>query len=661
MSPVLSSSSLSHTLVDLSVAAKRFLEDFGDRTDLPGESLVSPMTVCATLTTFGSDHTKKFVVECMSLPKATDGQSSPTTSPNLSDLSGPTLVSQERHSTLVDEWMLSRAERRSYYNGIAPEGHHPELLYRSNSKVDPWVLPQGRFTNLATKSARSAHGTRLAAVWGDVLRPIDAILFAAIHKSYSIDAARFFTIPGGQEDDAGFLGPAVVWVTVDPALNVSSDTAHRVSEEILALLREHDAGDAIVEWCEGVMFRLTGPRVLPTILAASATAQVRRHLTAILNLPIAPAEMEAVDRQGSTGLLFHESKTKNGRDSDKVLVVTNHHVVCKDDAKLYDFRAPSSSRPKIRLCSNRRFQRGLTEIQEAISRHGQYASVIADTIRGAENKDGDEPDPRALRTIRQTMENHLADILELEAFHKEVVANWSDIRRRDIGVLVYSPPISIEPVTGYTKDFAIVELDAARFRESFRGNEVWLGAFDSPSLILITSSNRKQKTPLSGDSFAPDVLNDMMNPRRDGSTNFKYPGNGRLRIRGCITKAELANTSLEFVVLKDGTVTDLTIGRCAGLESATRATDGALSIEIAVYNYSQMNRAFSRRGDSGSLIFDGKGDGKGGQGRMVALLHSGKANLHTGETYVTYGTPMWQVQEWIHDIYPHAVYTNEKW
>ena len=427
----------------------------------------------------------------MSLPKATGGPKTPTISPNLSNLSGPTVLSQESVNTLGgDEWVVLRAERRFYYNGIAPEGHHPDLLYRSNSKADPWVLPKGRFANLATKSARSAHGTRLAAVWGEVLLLIDAILFAAIHRSYSIDAARFFTIPGGQEDDAGFLGPAVVWVTVDPALNVSSDTAHRVSQDILALLRKHDAGDAIVEWCEGVMFRLTGPCVLPTVFRAGATAQVRRHLTSTINLPISPAEMEDVGQQGSIGLLFHENETRDGRDSDKVLAVTNHHVVCKDTTKLYDFRAPSSLRPKICLCSNRRFQRGLTEIQAAIAGHSHNASVLADAIRGAENNE-DEPDPRALTTTRLAMKNHLADIIELEAFYKEVVANWSDIRCRDIGVLVYSPPIST--LTGYTKDFAIIELDAARFRDSFRGNEVWLGAFDSPSPILITSSNRKQK------------------------------------------------------------------------------------------------------------------------------------------------------------------------
>jgi len=153
----------------------------------------------------------------------------------------------------------------------------------------------------------------------------------------------------------------------------------------------------------------------------------------------------------------------------------------------------------------------------------------------------------------------------------------------------------------------------------------------------------------------------MMNPRNDAATGFKYPTNGRLRIRGSVAKEELSNpTSLDaegepcIVVLKDGTTTDLTIGRCAGLESFLCGDDGVRSIEVAVYNYDRTTRPFSAKGDSGALIFDGKG-------RMVALLHSGKAKAGSTVTHVTYGTPMWRVQEWIDQVYPNADYAHEKW
>ena len=94
---------------------------------------------------------------------------------------------------------------------------------------------------MPTKSIHSAHGTQLAAVWRDVGPLVNGLVSAAVRKSYSIGAVRYFTVPHGEADDKGTLGPAVVWVTVDSALNISPDTAHSVSGDILALLNKHDA------------------------------------------------------------------------------------------------------------------------------------------------------------------------------------------------------------------------------------------------------------------------------------------------------------------------------------------------------------------------------------------------------------------------------------
>lgn len=71
-----------------------------------------------------------------------------------------------------------------------------------------------------------------------------------------------------------------------------------------------------------------------------------------LNQPISPAEMKNVDQRGSVGFLFHENKTKDDQKSDRVLAVTNHHVVCKDKDKLYHFRAPSSPLSKSASAAN---------------------------------------------------------------------------------------------------------------------------------------------------------------------------------------------------------------------------------------------------------------------------------------------------------------------
>ncbi|CAA7266400.1 unnamed protein product [Cyclocybe aegerita] len=235
----------------MSDAAKRFLQDFADNPDLDGESFYFPRLHHTY--TFGLDSTKLFVADCITLQGVTGGPTSPG-SPDLSHLSSRTLGSPESDRTVSSEDAVEYQERAWYYYGITSEGDHPELLYRSNKQADYWVPPTGRHANMPTKSARPAHGTSLAAVWGKVGPLVDDLVFSVVRRSYSIDVARFFTVPHGEADDKG-LGPAVVWVTVDPALNISPDTAHGVSGDILDLLGKHGVHDAHVEWCEGVTLR----------------------------------------------------------------------------------------------------------------------------------------------------------------------------------------------------------------------------------------------------------------------------------------------------------------------------------------------------------------------------------------------------------------------
>ena len=178
------------------------------------------------------------------------------TSPGSSTLSHLPALSQESDGTVSGPYAVSTQERAWYYYGITSEGDQPELLYRTSSKDDPWVPPTGRYANMPTKSARPAHGTQLGGVWTIVGPQVDNLVHAAVGRSYSIDLARFFTVPNGEDIEKGILGPAIVWVTVDATLNTSVDTAHNVSESILTLLAKHGVHDAHVEWCEGVTVKL---------------------------------------------------------------------------------------------------------------------------------------------------------------------------------------------------------------------------------------------------------------------------------------------------------------------------------------------------------------------------------------------------------------------
>jgi len=92
---------------------------------------------------------------------------------------------------------------------------------------------------------------------------------------------------------------------------------------------------------------------------------------------------------------------------------------------------------------------------------------------------GNEEDIQILHEARGELEGHRAAIIALEKLYKEINASWGDIARRNIGVLEYSPPISVNHNNdkGYTEDWATIRLDSAKFKPSFVGNAINLGAF----------------------------------------------------------------------------------------------------------------------------------------------------------------------------------------
>ena len=401
------------------------------------------------------------------------------------DTGGPTSllsVSGESHGTVDAPHPISTQEQERvwYYYGITADGDQPDLLYRTSSEKDPWVPPTGRYANMPTKSARPAHDTQLSMVWGTVGPKIDDLVHTAVKRSYSIDPVRFFTVLHGEDVKKGTLGPAIVWVTVHPDSKPTVDTAHLVSERILELLTENGVNDAQVEWCEAATFKAASLPLLPVVNSYDATAYVRRHLTTALGVPIVP-EREQLESQGSVGFFFHENTDKHGNPSDKVLAVTNHHVVCKVDDRLYDFRSHRSPPQQVCVCGFLRFQRGRDEIRAAVVDHGHDAGVCAEEIAELE-ANRDEADAEALDKVRRELAEHRKAIVKLESLYKDVNANWGDIACRNIGGLEYSPPIFVDVNDRrYTEDWATIRLDSARFKPNFMGNQVDLGALRLPT------------------------------------------------------------------------------------------------------------------------------------------------------------------------------------
>jgi hypothetical protein len=385
----------------------------------------------------------------------------------------------DRDVAAVSVYTPDEYERTSYYNGITGDGDHPELVYRSDFHATLFPRPAGGWFHLPVKSLRGVFDTPLNGVWNTVGPEIRDLIKARKINWSSVDPARFFTHGPPGADEKGSLGPVVIWVGVKPS-STSSDTAHDVSQEILALLLKNGIKDAVVEWREAVPQRLAGPPLMRHVDSYNSTHYVRRFLTALLGIPLATEGMEKKDAQGTLTLWFNENKDENGNLSDKVYGVSNCHVLRKKTIKEWEHRV-GTPKDYVRVCGLRRFQRGLDDIKNAISDHALRADLWAREIVGLEGKERqDAENMRSIRAYRRKLEDEYEAITDLEALYDEVTRDWSDLKlHRNIGHVQYAAAITVDAEGGtlYTSDWAAFLAAKAKVKDEFEGNVVDLGAF----------------------------------------------------------------------------------------------------------------------------------------------------------------------------------------
>ena len=401
-------------------------------------------------------------------------------------------------ATAVTPYDLSVWERTTYYNGISPD--HPELLYRSDLLKNPFPIPKGRHPHLPTKTVYGVFNTQLNTVWDTVAPQIRELLKDRNIRYSAIKAARFVT---HGEDGKDTLCPVVIWIATHPN-TTTAENAHDASPDILALLEANGVKGAVVEWYEGAVEKLSGPPLLRVTDDTNPTNYVRRLFTAALGMPIAIAEKEDDDAQGSVTLFFHKNRDKHGNPSAKVLGVSNNHVLRRDTTVTYEFRGAGAPPQRVRLAGLRQFQRALDEIKALIGGHGTDADLLAREIIALEAKPRSEDpeeaaeDEAAVKAKRKKLDKVMEDIGVLEDFYKKINSQWSDITRRNIGHVDWAPAISVD-VEGrhYTKDIGTFEVEESRFKAHFKGNVVDLGAFCLIFLIItLFNKNNLQESSL---------------------------------------------------------------------------------------------------------------------------------------------------------------------
>ncbi|KAI0247204.1 hypothetical protein BJV78DRAFT_1285715 [Lactifluus subvellereus] len=548
-----------------------------------------------------------FVAACILL--ARENIQGSTISPTDTDFLS---LNDDSASTSSPPYSVPKVEAMFYYSGLCSS---PRLVYRTSAETTPWTMPTGPEAYRQLKELRPVFGHKLNAVWTTDLGPkVCQLLDSKGILWTSIDVVRFIKVRKGET-----VGPVVLWIGV-AAESLSGEDAHTSANGCLDLLKEFDITDVEVEFRESIYTPLAGPNLLKPASYLDPDVDVRGPLTPALGLSIAS---QATPRAEGTGGIY----LAEGGDSKKVLLVTARHVLFPpDDGPDVNYACTNTSAPRrnVLLLGTKAFNNFLDSIKIRIARHAimmeghDHEWEIEDLQARVAGADEDaEKARKQLERAQRLLDDTREAMQALEKFYYESKKKWSHPSRRILGHIVRSPPIT--PGAGterFTEDYAVVELDSSKIKDTFKGNVIDLG------------------TKIPKDEFTLKI-------RDDAAPSFKYPHGRLLPLRGLISEDLMRSPDMLdhdgescLLVIKNGNATGVTIGRATGIFSYVRKYFSnhthQTSMEWAILPYDSKSGAFSAPGDSGSIIVDVSG-------RVGGILTGGAGK--TASSDITYATP----------------------
>ncbi|KAG2363278.1 hypothetical protein BDR07DRAFT_1608940 [Suillus spraguei] len=407
------------------------------------------------------------------------------------------------------------------------------------------------------------------------------------HARFStIDRVRFHTVPDQQIPAAS--SPAVIWIGVLPDSLIGEEAFH-LANTILALLKDEGITTAVdIEFRESIYKRSGSTELYEPASDLDVTRHVIDPLTTALGLPIAAAKTPHF--QGTMAFYF--------QDSEDLYGVTARHILfpADEDNSHYHYN-PSGPRKDVLLMGTQAWDNYLTSVKSQIGNLDVTAEILKESIErlkgSAEGKEEAEADSGT-------------------AGNKP--------SQRVIGYIDWSPAITVG--TGqhhFTQDVCVVKLDKARFLPNFKGNVIDLG------------------TEMEAGKFV-----NKMYPCKEVQPGFEYPADRLLQLRQILTEDRMRHPNMRdhhgedcLYVIKRGLTTLTTIGRATGLFSYAREYFANQthrdSTEWAILPYDNESGAFSKGGDSGSIIASGTGEFGG-------LLTGGSGMTESSD--INYATPM---------------------
>ncbi|KAG9016342.1 hypothetical protein FRB90_003216 [Tulasnella sp. 427] len=568
------------------------------------------------------------------------------------DVSGATTVEPSPYD-------VPKLESNLYYAGIGPKGRGPKLIYRTSKDVfEEPSGPEAYKRLMRLVPVPDTHDFGLNVTWDIIRDQVVVLLDQKKIKVTSVDFVRFTWLnkhadreisddEDEDEDDAEeeqdfsydeipriqpveygdrYYTNPTIWIGVLPD-TLSGAVAHDSSKDILAFLDSVQVQNIDIAYRESLYMPAHGPALFPPVEDGHSLKDVIDNVAVALSLPIAGRRMTM---QGTLGPYFCVG--------DKLYAITVRHnvFVLNGDNDEYHFH-DSGPKKEVMVMGPDAFKNYLASIQALIR-------TLIDTVSSLEKKitlysgrvrDGINVDEsqKKLDEHETQLANTRTQIDDLKNFFVDIKKRWSKPKDRVIGFVRWAPSIGVGVAPHrYTRDLCVIELDKKKLR-SLIGNVLSLGPEMSES-----------------------KLKSLIYQRDDVPSDFKYPDNGLLALRGIVTAHQVKNpTNLNLQgdrvrrVLKRGFTTNTTVGTLTKFMSFVRQyfqTGNRESLEVAILSHEQDSGTFSKGGDSGSIIVSTLGE-------FLALL-TGGTNKGTDSSDITYGTLFEWAWGLIKDEFPGA-------
>ncbi|KAJ4501282.1 hypothetical protein C8R41DRAFT_892481 [Lentinula lateritia] len=490
-------------------------------------------------------------------------------------------------------------------------------VYKSGSA---WPVRTGPEAQRIIREARGVHGHPIQPVWLELGQRVYKLLDEMGVRWTSIDPLAF------AEAGKKSFSPLLLWIGVVPG-SLQYKLANTAAEAVTKLISDAGFSGVEIGFRESIVTpSLAGPKMLSFDPFKDPISEFTKPFTPTLGLSIAPLNSPHYEGTGALTV--------------GVLLLTCAHV----------------ARPPPDHCNPAPVNKTSNNPREYIIAlgHSGYISALQ-SMMGAIgdlhhlNKDWQdildrlgEAQEDESETTTQKREEHLNlakkawwKTEKINEFHTDVSKLWNLPNDRIIGEVVHFEPIaaSVGPQK-LPEDWALIALHENKFEwDKFKGNVVYIGG-----------------------NLSSAEYGKIMFPTDDERTNYAYPKDGLLQVRGVIQLDDIYNPKhLDvngeqcLLVVKNGLTTGTTIGRALGMESFTRVYKESkiekTSIEFGVLSYGSTKGPFSAAGDSGSIVLDRNGD-------ILGMLTGGAGTAN--RTDVTYVTPYAYLDKAIKKYFPDS-------